>query len=660
MVEGYTQSEYIKRGPFVSTWDTTKSGVSTSTQVLLPLLIDGSYAFYVDWGDGSSSYINAWNQAERLHTYSVAGVKTIKIRGLIIGFIGSNFASSDKSKLTSITSWGCLNFKSLPSGLPSVSFSGCTNLSLTSVNDTPRLDNATNLYLLFNGLIGGINNIGSWNVSNITNMSYMFSNYGTFDGNIGSWDVSKVTTFEGMFQYNSIFNNGGSSTINTWNTISATNMSYMFDGGNNLITTGFNQPVEGWNVSNVTSMTNMFNQRTLFNRPIGVWNVSSVISMNRMLNNCLSFNQPLAGWERSTPGDTSTMANVKYMSYLLAGTAYNYPVNNWNTSSVLTMDYTFSASAFNQPVNLLNTSNVTTMIGTFQGAAAFNQPLNSWDVSKVQSMRTMFYGAVIFNQPLNLWNIQVVSDMSYMFLGALEFNSQIDTWRMTSVTATNYMFSVPVAPPIVTMKFNQPLANWERSTPGNTSTMANVLTMTSMFGQPVGNNSGTSDFKQYIGNWNLGSIAFVGRFMSIKTIASFPSTYLDDIYNGWIQYKLPVLNNPNPSQLTFGSARRTAASTEGKLLLTRTANAIVISNVTNNGSGLIRVTLATAHTLITGNKIFISEVTGTTEANGLWVITNINSTTLDLQASVYSNTYISGGSLQTGYGWTIVDGGVTP
>jgi hypothetical protein len=45
---------------------------------------------------------------------------------------------------------------------------------------------------------------------------------------------------------------------------------------------------------------------------------------------------------------------------------------------------------------------------------------------------------------------------------------------------------------------------------------------------------------------------------------------------------------------------------------------------------------------------------GTTEADGPWIVTVINSTTIDLQGSTFVNPYISGGVLRTGCGWTIV------
>jgi hypothetical protein len=64
-----------------------------------------------------------------------------------------------------------------------------------------------------------------------------------------------------------------------------------------------------------------------------------------------------------------------------------------------------------------------------------------------------------------------------------------------------------------------------------------------------------------------------------------------------------------------------------------------------NAGGLIRIT-ATAHTFSTSNVVDITGVLGTTEANKTgWVITVIDANTLDLQGSVFSNAYVSGGSV---------------
>ena len=71
--------------------------------------------------------------------------------------------------------------------------------------------------------------------------------------------------------------------------------------------------------------------------------------------------------------------------------------------------------------------------------------------------------------------------------------------------------------------------------------------------------------------------------------------------------------------------------------------ASVISNAANNGSGLIRLTVASSAGWTTGDYKTISGVTGTTEANGTWQITVINGTTIDLQGSTFANAYSAGG-----------------
>lgn len=67
-----------------------------------------------------------------------------------------------------------------------------------------------------------------------------------------------------------------------------------------------------------------------------------------------------------------------------------------------------------------------------------------------------------------------------------------------------------------------------------------------------------------------------------------------------------------------------------------------ITGAANNGSGLIRIT-ATSHGYSTGDRVIVDAVGGTTEANGLWTITNISANTFDLQGSTFTNAYTSGG-----------------
>jgi len=141
--------------------------------------------------------------------------------------------------------------------------------------------------------------------------------------------------------------------------------------------------------------------------------------------------------------------------------------------------------------------------------------------------------------------------------------------------------------------------------------------------------------------------------MLSKTPANYDAANLDAIYNGWIAYELQTAQN-----ITFNTIKHTAAGSEGKALLTRTNATVNVSNAADNGSGLIRITTGSAHGLSTGNKVFIKDVGGTTEANGLWTVTVVSTTEIDLQSSAFVNTYTTGGTVRTGYGWTVTDGGI--
>jgi hypothetical protein len=142
------------------------------------------------------------------------------------------------------------------------------------------------------------------------------------------------------------------------------------------------------------------------------------------------------------------------------------------------------------------------------------------------------------------------------------------------------------------------------------------------------------------------------NFMSLKSSANYSTANLDSIYNGWIANELQTARS-----ILFNTIKYTAAGQEGRDLLTRTNATVAVSNAVDNGSGLVRLTTA-AHGLTTGDKVFIKSVGGTVEANGLWAVTVIDATTIDLQGSTFTNAYTSGGTVRTGYGWTVVDGGI--
>ena len=191
-------------------------------------------------------------------------------------------------------------------------------------------------------------------------------------------------------------------------------------------------------------------------------------------------------------------------------------INSWDTSAVTRMGEMFAnCTLFNQPLSF-NTSAVTSMGSMFGGCTAFNQAL-TFDTSAVTNMNGMFVSCNLFNQALT-FNTSAVTDMGYMF-----YNCTL---------------------------FNQPLSF-------NTSA---VTSMGSMF-------NGADAFNQNIGTWNVENVAYFANFMATKTPATFSTTNLDAIYNGWsLQQVLYGLT------IDFGTAEYTAAATAGRAVLTGTAS----------------------------------------------------------------------------------------
>lgn len=72
---------------------------------------------------------------------------------------------------------------------------------------------------------------------------------------------------------------------------------------------------------------------------------------------------------------------------------------------------------------------------------------------------------------------------------------------------------------------------------------------------------------------------------------------------------------------------------------------LTVTGAANNGSGLIRLTLASTATLATGMLVAVASVGGVPNATGEWACTVIDSTHIDLVASTWSGTFTSGGTI---------------
>jgi len=254
--------------PFVTQWLLA----AADKTITLPLPAAGTYDFVVDWGDGTTGIVTAYNDADIMHTYTTAGIKTVSIMGKMTQWSFNN--GGDKLKITDVLRGGYSGLTSLYGG-----FYGCSNLRFVA-NDSKWTKDVTDMRYMFGNCTIFNPDISAWDVSSVTNMGYMFYNCSAFNSDISAWDVSSVKGMNRAFYGCSAFN----SDISAWDVSSVTDMNRLFYN-----CSAFNSDISAWDVSSVTDMTRTFYSCSAFNSDISAWDVSSVTTMSDMLNGANAF-----------------------------------------------------------------------------------------------------------------------------------------------------------------------------------------------------------------------------------------------------------------------------------------------------------------------------------------------------------------------------------
>jgi trimeric autotransporter adhesin len=239
----------------------------------------GTQAITASWGDGTVSLISQSAQADRTHSYAEPGVYTVSITGQGQGF---NFSGDgDRLKLMDIGQWGSI------SGSGQRVFNGCSNLVGTATD--PHIIQWTGQLWYFLNCTKFNGAVGNWDMSKVTDLNGMFDNARSFNQPLNSWDVSKVTIMQGTFQNALAFNQD----IGSWNMSNVTSISGYF-GHIFFNATSFNNggspSINNWDTSKMTSMGSVFYNARAFNQPIGGWNVASSTDFSYMFLNAVSFN----------------------------------------------------------------------------------------------------------------------------------------------------------------------------------------------------------------------------------------------------------------------------------------------------------------------------------------------------------------------------------
>lgn len=321
----------------------TSAGSSAADQITLPLIASGSYAAHVLWGDGTYSFITAYNQAEVTHTYASSGTYTITITGGIKGWKFAN--GGDKLKMLDVKSWGPLKINDQSA------FYGCSNLT----------SSATDVFVFENVMANDVRQT--------------FRDCPLFDQNLSALDMTGLVVGNGFFRGCSSFNNGGDPGINNWVMGSFTSIAQFFMGNSS-----FNQPVGGWNVSNNTNGDLLFFQCTIFNQNISAWNVAKFITMNSMFGQAAAFNN---GGD-SGINNWNTIALQQIDSMMNGAAGFTHTLANWIADLITSANQAFrSMGSVNINLsgwNMASCTNWTSfMFATTMTTANYDAALIAWD-----------------------------------------------------------------------------------------------------------------------------------------------------------------------------------------------------------------------------------------------------------------------------------------
>jgi len=263
-----------------------------NTGFILPLLQDGTYDFYVAWGDGATQHITNWYN--NVHYYTSPGIYTLSLVGTVKGWgqAADPVYTGDRLKPIELIDWSDKFQPYVYDNLYNTFF-GCGNL-VFSVTTPLNLKNVTSIFQMFGFC------------QSLTNTAFLTN-----------WDVSTITSFAFMFYGCQNFN----SPLNAWNLSSCIDIQAMFFGCYH-----FNQPLNDWDVSQVIVTNNAFAYASDFNQPLDKWDVRNVQYMEAMFSHATSFKQSLAAWK---PYSCTSM------NLMFEGSNMNTPGNQDNYNALL-------------------------------------------------------------------------------------------------------------------------------------------------------------------------------------------------------------------------------------------------------------------------------------------------------------------------------------
>jgi len=271
--------------------------------VTIPCQNVGIFDASIDWGDGSTSAITAYNDADLAHVYADADDHIIRISETFPNIFFNN--GGDRLKLKKVLQLGSTGLTRLDSA-----FRGCSNMTefLGGVVDTSAVTNMGFMFYSCSSLT--TLDVSGFNTSAVTNMRYMFNS------------CSSLTTLD----------------VSGFNTSAVTNMGFMFYSCSSLTTLD----VSGFNTSAVTNMRYMFNScSSLLDAAIDGWNIEAVANFADFMTGVTlptaRYDATLIAWDAQNPIDGLSV-NFGGSKYTLGSPAATARANLVSTDSWVLTD----------------------------------------------------------------------------------------------------------------------------------------------------------------------------------------------------------------------------------------------------------------------------------------------------------------------------------
>ncbi|WP_432412021.1 BspA family leucine-rich repeat surface protein [Rasiella sp. SM2506] len=413
---------------FITTWETT----SPSETITIPTAPGETYLYDVDW-DNNGTFDDLGITADAMHTYPVAGVHTVAVRGTFPRIFFNN--AGDKDKIISVEAWGTNAWTSMANA-----FDGCSNLNITAT-DVPDL-------------------------SLVTNMISMFKNATSFNALIGGWNITNVQNMEQFFNGVTLSEENYEHILMGWSAQTVQN-EVTFDAGN---TSTYCFGVEGKEILATTFMWNIIDGGLdCSDEFITLWKTDNP---GTSANDAINIPTTGAGYDYSVDwGDNAMDSNLMgdgAHTYPMAGTYKvkirgDFPriffngggdkdkitsVVQWGSNAWTSMENAFDGcsniaiSAIDEP----NLTGVTALSFMFQDAVnlSINNNIGSWDVSTITAMDGMFANVTlptsIYDALLVGWEAQTLQTNVSFDAGNSEYCAGAtaktdietnDTWSIT-------------------------------------------------------------------------------------------------------------------------------------------------------------------------------------------------------------------------------------